>query len=92
MVKALAGIAVVTCGASALNQALERNTDRLMLRTRNRPMAVGRISLAHGLIVGFLGVVSWLAVPGARDEPTDRDADAADCGRVCGDLYAAEAA
>jgi len=56
MVKALAGIAVVTCGASALNQALERRTDRLMLRTQNRPMATGRIGLAHGLIVGFLAV------------------------------------
>jgi protoheme IX farnesyltransferase len=54
MVKALAGISVVTCGASALNQALERRTDRLMRRTMNRPMAAGRISLAHGLIVGFL--------------------------------------
>jgi protoheme IX farnesyltransferase len=53
-IKAIAGIAVVTCGASALNQVLERKTDRLMLRTRNRPMAAGRISLAHGLIVGFL--------------------------------------
>jgi protoheme IX farnesyltransferase len=56
MVKALAGTAVVTCGASALNQALERKTDRLMHRTQNRPMAAGRIGLAHGLIVGFLGV------------------------------------
>jgi protoheme IX farnesyltransferase len=56
MVKALVGIGVVTCGASALNQVLERKTDRLMLRTCNRPMAAGRISLAHGLIVGFLGV------------------------------------
>ena len=56
MVQALAGIAVVTCGASALNQALERKTDRLMERTSNRPMAAGRISLAHGLIVGFLCV------------------------------------
>ena len=56
MVKALGGIAVVTCGASALNQVLERRTDRLMLRTLNRPMAAGRISLVHGLIVGFLAV------------------------------------
>jgi len=56
MVKALAGIAVVTCGASALNQVLERKTDRLMLRTLHRPMATGRIGLAHGLIVGFLAV------------------------------------
>jgi protoheme IX farnesyltransferase len=54
MVKAIGGIAVVTCGASALNQALERRTDRLMRRTMNRPMAAGRISLAHGLVVGFL--------------------------------------
>ena len=51
--KALAGITIVTCGASALNQALERRTDRLMRRTFNRPMAAGRIGLAHGLIVGF---------------------------------------
>ena len=55
-VKAILGIAVVTCGASALNQALERSSDRLMLRTRNRPMAAGRIGLAHGLLVGFIGV------------------------------------
>ena len=53
MVKALAGIAVVTCGSSALNQALERTSDRLMRRTSNRPMAAARISLAHGLILGF---------------------------------------
>lgn len=57
MVKAIGGIAVVTCGASALNQVLERKTDRLMRRTLNRPMAAGRISLAHGLIVGFLAVI-----------------------------------
>jgi protoheme IX farnesyltransferase len=54
MVEAIGGIAVVTCGASALNQVLERKTDRMMRRTQNRPMAAGRISLAHGLIVGFL--------------------------------------
>jgi protoheme IX farnesyltransferase len=56
-VKALAGIAVVTCGASALNQALERKTDRLQRRTADRPMATGRIGLAHGLLVGFLAVI-----------------------------------
>jgi len=54
MIKAIGGIGVVTCGASALNQVLERKTDGLMRRTQNRPMAAGRISLAHGLIVGFL--------------------------------------
>jgi DNA polymerase (family 10) len=47
MLQALAGIAVVTAGSSALNQALERRTDALMRRTSRRPMAAGRISLAH---------------------------------------------
>jgi protoheme IX farnesyltransferase len=69
LLKALAGIAIVTCGASALNQALERRTDRLMRRTANRPMATGRIGLAHGLIVGFGAIVlgslylAWTANP-----------------------------
>ena len=53
-IKALLGITAVTCGSSALNQVLERKTDRLMHRTQDRPMAAGRIGLAHGLLVGFL--------------------------------------
>jgi len=56
--QALAGIAIVTCGSSVLNQALERHTDTLMRRTANRPMAAGRIGLAHGLILGFLAIVA----------------------------------
>jgi protoheme IX farnesyltransferase len=56
LLQALVGITVVTCGASALNQALERKTDLLMRRTASRPMAAGRISLTHGLVVGFAAV------------------------------------
>jgi heme o synthase len=56
LLQALVGIAVVTCGSSALNQALERKTDLLMRRTSNRPMAAGRISLTHGLILGFAAI------------------------------------
>src|ERR1700741_3478742 len=52
-IKALVAIAVVTCGSSALNQALERKSDPLMHRTADRPMAAGRISLTHGLVLGF---------------------------------------
>lgn len=54
MIQALIGITIVTCGSSALNQALERKSDSLMHRTMDRPMAAGRISLTHGLILGFL--------------------------------------
>jgi len=54
LVKALFGIALVTAGSSALNQALERTTDLRMPRTASRPMAQHRIGLAHGLAVGFV--------------------------------------
>ncbi len=50
---AILGIAVVTCGSSALNQVLERKSDARMKRTASRPMVTGRISLPHGLILGF---------------------------------------
>jgi len=69
LVEALLGIAVVTAGSAALNQALERNTDSLMPRTADRPMAQRRISLAHGLIVGFLATfagslyLAWVTNP-----------------------------
>lgn len=54
LLKAVFGIALVTAGSSALNQAMERGIDRLMPRTAARPMAQHRIGLAHGLIVGFV--------------------------------------
>ncbi len=53
---AMIGIAVVTCGSSALNQALERRSDARMRRTASRPMVTGRIGLAHGLLVGFAAI------------------------------------
>ena len=53
LVQALLGIALVTAGSSVLNQALERKTDRRMPRTASRPMALGRVGLAHGLLIGF---------------------------------------
>jgi protoheme IX farnesyltransferase len=51
--KALLGIALVTAGSSALNQAIERTTDLRMARTADRPMAQRRIGLVHGLALGF---------------------------------------
>lgn len=69
LLEALFGIALVTFGSSALNQALERSTDRRMPRTASRPMAQRRIGLAHGLVVGFALVfggsvyLAWLTNP-----------------------------
>ncbi len=53
----LLGIALVSCGSSALNQAFERKSDAHMRRTFDRPLAMGRISLPHGIIVGLLTIV-----------------------------------
>lgn len=63
LLNALIGIAVVSAGSAALNQAIERKLDAKMFRTANRPMASGRIGLAHGIAVGLIAIVAgtlWL--------------------------------
>jgi protoheme IX farnesyltransferase len=61
----LLGIGLVSAGAGALNEAIERKTDALMLRTADRPLASGRFSLLQGIIAG-LGAIAlgatWLAL------------------------------
>ena len=63
LLETLIGVALVSAGASALNEALERKSDAKMIRTAQRPIAAGRISLLQGLILG-LGAVAvggfWL--------------------------------
>src|ERR1039457_6267687 len=53
LLETLCGIVLVPAGAAALNQALERRTDARMIRTADRPMAAGRISLAQGIVTGI---------------------------------------
>jgi protoheme IX farnesyltransferase len=59
---ALAGTALVAAGASALNMVLERRTDALMLRTRNRPVAAGRLRVAEALAFGLALTVAGLGI------------------------------
>ncbi|HUR65706.1 MAG TPA: heme o synthase [Chitinophagaceae bacterium] len=66
-----AGGMLVTGSANAINQVVEKDTDALMKRTANRPVASGRMSVAEGwafaIITGALGVFilgnyfNWLA-------------------------------
>lgn len=51
---ALAGTGLVAAGASTLNMLFERRTDALMLRTRNRPVAAGRLRAADALGFGLI--------------------------------------
>ncbi len=61
----LLGIGLVSAGAGALNQALERTTDARMKRTADRPLASGRLPLCRRNLAGLgaiaLGAV-WLAL------------------------------
>ena len=65
LLDALIGIGLVSAGAGALNQVLERTTDARMKRTADRPLASGRWPLAAGIVAGLgalaLGAV-WLAL------------------------------
>jgi heme o synthase len=54
---ALLGIGMTCAGSAALNEAVERNIDALMRRTRNRPLPAGRMSLATGFTAGILATV-----------------------------------
>jgi len=54
-------VGLVGASSSVFNQVLERDTDRLMPRTWNRPLAAGRLSVRDavlfGALLGTLGVV-----------------------------------
>ncbi len=58
---ALAGTGLVAAGASALNQVMERDTDALMLRTRERPLPAGRLGVPEARAFGALLSASGLA-------------------------------
>jgi protoheme IX farnesyltransferase len=62
LLTSLLGIGLVSAGAGALNEALERKIDARMKRTADRPLAAGRFSLAQGILAGLgaLGLGGWL--------------------------------
>jgi heme o synthase len=53
LLETLLGIGLVSAGAGALNEALERTTDARMVRTADRPLASGRFPLAAGVAAGI---------------------------------------
>ncbi len=61
IIHTLVGSALVAGGAAALNQVWERDTDRLMRRTRTRPLPAGRLGVAEGTAFGVgLSVVGLI--------------------------------
>ena len=57
----LIGIGMVSAGAGALNQCLERRSDAKMIRTADRPLASGRYPLWFGVLagIGALALGGW---------------------------------
>jgi protoheme IX farnesyltransferase len=51
------GVILMSSGAATFNHIIERKLDAQMLRTKNRPIASGRISVISGSIVGALFLI-----------------------------------
>ncbi len=61
IVATLLGTVLIVSGANALNMYIERDTDRYMTRTKNRPLPAGRMSPRFALWFGV--ALSAFAVP-----------------------------
>ncbi len=61
LVAALTGTGLVAAGASVLNQVMERETDALMQRTRERPLPSGRVQPVEAGAFGALLTAAGLA-------------------------------
>jgi protoheme IX farnesyltransferase len=53
LIQVLLGIGLVSAASAAMNEVIERRLDAKMLRTARRPMASGRIGLAHGIAMAL---------------------------------------
>ncbi len=60
MAAAFIGVTLLAAGGSALNQVLERDLDRLMMRTRNRPLPMGQMTALQAASAGLSVLVSGL--------------------------------
>ncbi len=87
----LLGIGLVSAGAGALNEALERKTDARMKRTADRPMAAGRFSLAQGIVGRPRRPGPGRGVAGVHHQPAHRGPGAAHGLYLRRHLHAAQA-
>jgi heme o synthase len=58
LVATIIGGALAAAGSSVLNQYIDRDMDRSMARTRNRPIPSGRVAPTNALIFG-VALVAW---------------------------------
>ncbi len=53
---------LLTGGSNGMNQVLEREFDKLMHRTQNRPIPTGRMHVKEGLIISLIAGISGIAI------------------------------
>lgn len=53
---------LLTGGSNGMNQVLERQWDKLMLRTQNRPLPAGRMTVRNAIIISLLSGVSGIMI------------------------------
>ncbi|GIV33555.1 MAG: protoheme IX farnesyltransferase [Chitinophagales bacterium] len=53
---------LITAAANAFNQILEKEYDRLMHRTRNRPLAAGRMGMPEALLTAGISAVAGVLI------------------------------
>lgn len=66
---AMAGVALASAGSAALNMVRERRDDARMRRTRNRPVAAGRIPAARAAWFGALTALAGFGTLAAAAGP-----------------------
>ena len=59
---------LITCTSNALNQVIEKDHDKLMERTKNRPLPLNKLSVRETIwvssIIGVVGIAMlWLLNP-----------------------------
>ena len=60
----MAGTGLVACGASVMNQVMEKDRDKLMRRTANRPLPAGRVGSKEAFFFGVFITVAGLLMLG----------------------------
>jgi len=53
---------LITGGANAFNQLLEKDFDKLMKRTRNRPLAAGRMNMPEAILAAGVSAITGISI------------------------------
>ncbi|OGT62326.1 MAG: protoheme IX farnesyltransferase [Gammaproteobacteria bacterium RIFCSPHIGHO2_12_FULL_45_12] len=61
-INATLGIALMSGGAAAFNHIIDRHTDALMTRTKNRPLAAGKLSLKAASAFASVQTIAGFAI------------------------------